>query len=85
MPARGFEPIPRPAENRVDILPKTRKNKSVEHVCEKKFYEKIRKHDCDNIFVSASYYFPIFSPQTLISPNFSPPIFVKNKNLIIKA
>merc|ERR1719471_1514939 len=36
MPARGFEPVPRPAENRVDILPKTRKNKSVEHVCEKK-------------------------------------------------
>ena len=27
MPARGFEPVPRPAENRVDILPKTRKNK----------------------------------------------------------
>jgi len=25
MPARGFEPVPRPAENRVDILPKTRK------------------------------------------------------------
>ena len=40
--------------------------KSVEHVCE--IYEKIRKHDCDNIFVSASYtyfflpalFFPIF-------------------------
>ena len=71
MPARGFEPVPRPAENRVDILPKTRKkNKSVEHVCEKKFYEKIRKHDCDNIFVSASYYFPIFTPQIIIFPNF---------------
>ena len=63
MPARGLEPVPRPAENRVDILPKTRKKnqiKSVEHVCE--IYEKIRKHDCDNIFVSASYYFPIFPP-----------------------
>ena len=42
---------------------KDKKKKSVEHVCEKKFYEKIRKHDCDNIFVSASYYFPIFTPK----------------------
>ena len=84
MPAQGFEPVPRPAENRVDILPKTRKKnqiKSVEHVCE--IYEKIRKHDCDNIFVSASYTY-------FFLPPIFPPIFLfhlcqKQKELLLKS
>ena len=85
MPRGDLNPCPALLKIVQTFCQRQEKNKSVEHVCEKKFYEKIRKHDCDNIFVSASYYFPIFSPQTLIFPNFSPPIFVKNKNLIIKA
>jgi len=73
---------PRSAENRVDILPKTRKKnqiKSVEHVCE--IYEKIRKHDCDNIFVSASYTY-FFSPP-YFSPFFISPLSKQNKKRII--